>query len=318
MSGNKEILKKADMALADIASAGALNTEQSNKFIRGLIDTPTLLNQARVVGMNSPTMDINKIGIGERIFHAGTENTALTSGQRSKATTSKISLASKEVIAELNLPYAVLEDNIERGNINFGGTSNIGGGASGGGLVDTLLALISQRAALDIEEMALLGDTAGAAGNVLDLFDGYLKRSTSNVVDAGAATINKSMFKNGLKTMPNKYLRNRTALKHFVSVNNEIEYADTLADRATALGDNKIQNANANRAFGSTVESVALMPEAQGLYTDPKNLIVGIQRDLSFEVDKDIRTRQWIVVLTARLDFQIEEEAAIVKYSNIG
>lgn len=311
MTGNKELLKKADMVLADIASAGALTTEQSNTFIRKLVDTPTLLNQARVVGMPGPQMEINKIGIGQRIFHPATENTAPTLAQRTKPTTSKINLVTKEVIAELNLPYAVLEDNIEGGNINFGG-DNVSGG-----LADTILALISERAALDIEEMGLLGDTAGATSTVLDSFDGWLKLTTSNVVNAGAATISKAVFKNGLKTMPDKYLRNRNALRHFVSVNNEIEYADTLADRATALGDNKIQNANANRAYGSPVEAVALMPEANGLFTDPKNLIVGIQRDISFEYDRDIRTRQWIIVLTARLDFQIEEEEAVVKYDNI-
>ena len=41
--------------------------------------------------------------------------------------------------------------------------------------------------------------------------------------------------------MPSQYLRNKAALSHFVSVNNETEYRDTLADRGTALGDSMTQ-----------------------------------------------------------------------------
>ena len=41
--------------------------------------------------------------------------------------------------------------------------------------------------------------------------------------------------------MPPQYQRNKAALNHFVSVNNETEYRDTLADRGTALGDQMTQ-----------------------------------------------------------------------------
>jgi hypothetical protein len=70
-------------------------------------------------------------------------------------------------------------------------------------------------------------------------------------------------------------------------------------------------------AYGSPIEAVALMPEAKGLYTDPLNLIFGIQRQVSMEFDKDITARVYIIVLTTRLDFQIEEPEALVEYQNI-
>ena len=62
---------------------------------------------------------------------------------------------------------------------------------------------------------------------------------------------------------------------------------------------------------------VALMPESNGLYSDPLNLIFGIQRQVSMEFDKDITARVYIIVLTARVAFQIEESQAIVAYENI-
>ena len=88
--------------------------------------------------------------------------------------------------------------------------------------------------------------------------------------------------------MPSQYQRNKAALNHFVSVNNETEYRDTLADRGTPLGDQMTQGTSPTFAFGSPVIPVALMPESNGLFTDPLNMIFGIQRQVSMEFDKDI------------------------------
>jgi hypothetical protein len=38
---------------------------------------------------------------------------------------------------------------------------------------------------------------------------------------------------------------------------------------------------------------------------------------VSMEYDKDITARVYIIVLTARIDFQVEESDAIVEYENI-
>ena len=117
--------------------------------------------------------------------------------------------------------------------------------------------------------------------------------------------------------MPSQYQRNKAALNHFVSVNNETEYRDTLADRGTALGDQMTQGTSSAYAYGSPIVPVALMPESKGLYTDPLNLIFGIQRQVSMEFDKDITARVYIIVLTARVAVQIEETEALVAYENI-
>ena len=194
-----------------------------------------------------------------------------------------------------------------------------------GGLRQTIIDLIAERAALDMEELALLGDTAYTSGNAddqayLSQLNGWLKNGADNgnVADAEEETISKGVFKRGLKTMPSQYLRNKAALSHFVSVNNETEYRDTLADRGTALGDSMTQGSGPVYAFGSQVLPAALMPESKGLFTDPLNLIFGIQRQVSMEFDKDITSRVYIIVLTCRIDFQIEEAEALVAYENIG
>jgi hypothetical protein len=52
--------------------------------------------------------------------------------------------------------------------------------------------------------------------------------------------------------------------------------------------------------------------------THPLNLIFGVQRQIHIESDKDIQAREYIIVLTARVDLQVEEELAGVKYINLG
>lgn len=322
MSSNQSLLRKADLAIADLQSTGGeLAPEEGATFIRKLIKEPTLLRQARVVEMNASKRKINKIGFGARILRKAVASTALTQSQRSKPTTEQIELDTKEQIAEVRLPYNVLEDNIERAEAANNEPSNSGPG----GLRQTLIELIAERVALDLEELALLADTDYTNGSdqddedYLSQLDGYLARAEDDGhgVDATGLTIAKELFKAGMKAMPDQYKRNRAQMKHFVSHNNEIEYRDTLANRGTTMGDSYTTGHSDAFAYGSKVEAVSLMPGTKGLYTHPKNLIFGIQRQISMEFDKDITSRVYIIVVTCRVDFQIEEDDALVYYSNI-
>jgi hypothetical protein len=309
MNNEELIVRKADMVLADLATAGKLNPTQTDRFIRTLIDQPTILRQVRTVAMSTPEMKLNKIGFGSRILRPAVEATALASGDRSKPDLGQVVVNTKEVIAEVHIPYQVLEDNIERGNIHVDMQSGAGG------LHQTIVDLIAERAALDLEELGLKGDT-GSGDAYLALADGYLKLATANAVAVGGA-FTKNAVKAAVKAMPDKYLRNRARLIHFVSHDNEMEMRDQYGTRQTALGDTHIQGNLPLYVFGSKLEGAALMPQANGLFCDPENLIFGVQRDVSIEYDKDIRTRTFIVVLTCRVGFQIEEVNAVAKYTGI-
>lgn len=308
----ENIIQKADLTLQDlISNGGYLSTAQSDRFIEDLIDQPTILNQARIIAMNSPKQEINRIGFGTRILQAAPQDgTALAANLRSAPTTSKITLDTKEVMAEVRLPYKTIEDNISRGSINPNGDRVTGA------FSDLILRLIAERAATDLEELAIRGDTSDS-DPYLALVDGWLKRTTSHVVNHQNAEISKTMFKNGVKTLPSRYHRNLSAMRHFVSVAQNVEYSDKLSSRETSLGDSRFQTLEGNFGSGVPVAGVPLMPETQGLLANPQNLIMGIQREISIEYEKDIRTREFIIVLTTRIDTQIEDEQANVKYINI-
>lgn len=297
---NRTIVDKADLAVQDFKdNGGYLNIEQSNTFIRMLLDQPTIINQIRTVPMNSPRMEINKIGITSRILNAApASGTALAANKRSKPVTDKITLTTKEVIAEVHIPYDVLEDNIERGNLE-----------------DTIMQLISERASLDLEELIISGDTGNGGDAYLALCDGILVQAQHHVVDlrGSSGDIERKVFKYGMKAMPNKYLRNRAQMRFWVSPHVETEWLDSLASRQTPLGDSKIGTYGPQAAYGITVDAVALMPNSQYILTYPKNVIFGIQRQIMIETDRDIRARVLIVVLTMRLDIKYEEDDAVVR-----
>lgn len=316
MLTNQELARRADLVLADLnANGGLLDAEQANTFIDTVMEQPTLLRQIRQVRMNAPERKINKIGFANRILKAapqgttpyqaddGTNDRYLLAADRSKPTTSQIQLNTKEVIAEIRLPYEVLEDNIE-----------------GESFESHVMRLIAERAAIDFEEFALFADTASGDA-FLALQDGYLKRMTSHVVNNASAGVSPAMFQSGMLAMPQKYLRNVAQMKHIISVANTIKYRGKVAERATGYGDSMLTQGGPIFAHGVPVEAAPMLAAQgsgnQGIFTYPQNLIFGIQRQLQVETDKDIRSREIIIVLTARVALGIEEEDATVKYTNI-
>jgi hypothetical protein len=176
--------------------------------------------------------------------------------------------------------------------------------------------LIAERAAQDLESWVLEADTASGDA-YFALTDGLLKQATTNVVDNASAGISPDLFESGLLAMPQKYLRDLSRVKHFVTVQDEIRYRSNVAKRATGYGDSSLTQNNELMAYGTMVEKAPLMPASTGLFTFPQNAIFGIQRDIQVETDRDIRSREIIIVLTARVDTLWDDEDAVVKYVNI-
>lgn len=298
MKDNRSIVEKADIAVSNLVSSGGyLNPEQANAFIRMIIDQPTLINEARVVRMSAPKRKIEKIGFGSRILRAApSSGTALDATKRARPDLGMIELETEEIIAEVWLPYDVLEDNIERG-----------------GLEQTIMSMIAERAALDLEELMVLGDT-GSSDDYLALCDGILSLTpTAHTIDgSGITDIDKDLFKTAIQHMPTRYLRNRSMMNYYVSPHVEMEYRDSIADRATSLGDEKISKFTPMFAYGTPVRPAAMMPDHKLWLSYPKNIVWGIQRDIMIETDKDIRRRVLIIVLTMRCDIKIEEPQACI------
>lgn len=303
---NKTIIEKADVTLSTLASGGLMNPEQADTFLRMVQNSPTILKDSRFVQMASDTRKIEKIGFGSRILRPGVEGKVLADADRSAPSTSTITLNAKEVIAEVHITYDTLENNIEGDNLQ-----------------NTIMQMLAERAALDIEEVIVNGDKS-STDPYLALLDGLRKQATSHVVDHAAGAFSKDVFKKAYKAVPAKYLRNPKDWKFYASHGLEVEWKDQVAGRQTNLGDFSLQGGLAS-AYGVPVNGIAMLQPytdsaktvSDILLTHPKNIVVGMSRNIRIEVDKDIRARKFIIVLTAKLDAKFEEEDAVAKVTKV-
>ena len=261
----QELIRRADLALTDLVNGGGyLTTEQSNRFFRKMMDDAVILNQARLIPMSRPKMEINKIGFGSRVLRAanqgnlssptadGTGTRALVRSDRAKPTLSRITLETSEVIAEIDIPYEVLEDSIEGGDIDTNQFQQ------------TILDMLAQRITLDLEELVILGDT-GSGDSYLALQDGVLVQTVSNVVNHGGDPMSVNMFGNAIKALPTKYHKLLGQYKFFTSMTKEIDYRLSVAQRQTALGDSIISGEKPVSVIGVGLNSAAYMPSDQAI-----------------------------------------------------
>jgi HK97 family phage major capsid protein len=316
MTTSNQTLHRADIVMADLQSnGGELMPEQANTFIDYVAEQPTILRQVRVERLNSPTKKINRMGFGSRIMHKaptsgganddGTNDRYLAAAKRAKVGTSQIELTTYERIVEIRIPYEVLEDNIE-----------------GSSMEAHIMRLMAEQVAIDSEEAALYSDTAlSATDEDLGMENGWLKRIAAHVVDNANGGVNPDLFANAMLALPQKYLRNVPQMRAFVSEANRIKYQQRVAQRQTGYGDAALQENIPIVAHGLRVEAAPMLAAdgsgTTGLVTHPKNLIWAIRRDISVETDKDIRSREYIIVLTLRSGVQVDDTDAAVKLLNI-
>ena len=309
------VKKRADLAISDLtAQSGILQPMQANRFIDMILEEPTILKQARLERMTAPKMIINRMGFGSRVLRAartvggqldaGGNDRYLRAADRAKPDFGSLELNSHEVMAEVRINYETLEDNLERG-----------------GFEEHLMRSLAARVAVDLEEWALWADTA-SADPYLALTDGWMKRANAHVLDNDGAGLTPDVFAMAQKTLPQKYARLLPQMRGFISVHNLISYQQAVARRISGYGDSTVQNGGAKVAFGLQLESAPMLAAQgsgqQGLVTVPQNLIWGIRRDISIETARDIRSREIIIVVTARVGTQIDEVDAVVRLDDLG
>lgn len=304
MISNRTLLQKADLAVSDLVSDGGyLLPAQAVRFLRVVIDQPTLINQARIVPMKAPKQLVEKIRFGSRILRAGASATAVSSGDRAAPDLGSVELDAKLFKAEIRLNDETLEDSIERGDLK-----------------NTIMELMAQRASLDIEEVVVRGDTA-SGDSFLASFDGLLKQASAHVIDHSTDVIDtkttKGLFYKSIKTIPSEYKRDKKMLVHYVSVNMEIDYRESLSQRATVGGDRYVTEDAPAVAAGVPIQGLPTMPDGQLLTTNPMNINVGIWRRIKIETDKDVSAGQFIMVLSLRFHALYSVNDAVVKATGV-
>jgi HK97 family phage major capsid protein len=306
-----QILEKA-FATGDLATGGLLNPDQAAKFVQGIFDSAVITKECRREPMTANKKQIDKITYGTKVLQkpeaVGTAHTTTT-----KPTTSKVELSAEEVIVALDLGYDALEDSIE-----------------GKGIMDTIMALTQSKMGPEMDELVLFGDKDGATGTALDCINGIFKKVSAHTLDASSATLSDTVLFNTLKQLPGKYLDNDSQYRYYVSHLARLDYVKALADKNVNDAFTRyVLEANEPSYQGIPVRKVgAINTEnigggtpavlgSKGLLINPANIVLGIHRDIQFEMMRQPRKRIVEVTITMRLDVAIEEEDAVVKMLKI-
>lgn len=335
MSARDLLEKVVNTTQIGAGSGGILNAKQANKFLDYVFDQSVLMKTARVIRMNEPTQDIDKVDIGRRIMRKATEG--VDTGVNADPTFTKITLTTVKLRLDWELTTEGLEDNIE-----------------GDSLEDHVASLMARQTANDLEDLYIHGDTTSSDA-LLKSLNGFRQRARAgaHVVDAAGANLTRSVFDSALRNMPNKYLQRRNQLVWSTSSSLLQDYlwSLTLANSAggaaspgSVMGDgivqgefNGAQGGGAGtsfvaglRPFGIPLLEVPLYEETEtGTYsaaagshgvlelTFPNNRIIGIQRDIvvyrEFKPKKDaIEYTQFV-----RVANQIENVDSYVHVKNV-
>jgi len=308
MEPNQTYIAKADLQVANLVNEGGyVNAEQSKQFFELAIQESVLMGLVDVKPMNTPSYELSKMGFTGRVLRGATEGQALSEADRVRPNLAKTTLNTVEFIAEARIPYAAVEDNV-----------------SGGSFIPYMTELLGKAIARDIEDVVINGDTL-SADTLLSKLDGVLKQAVSIVVNVGGVRLSKSVLKQMIQSMPSAYYRGAKNLGFFTSKNAVIDYVDGLSNRQTPFGDQALTKVAPADYIGLGIVPIPLFPENLGagtnmtavLLTDPKNIVIGMQRQIKLETAKDISAREYIIVATLRFDVKFRHEPAVVKATNV-
>jgi len=302
MATQNEILSKADEVTTSVVgndSGGLMKPAQSNRFIDFVIDQSVLMQNARVVRMRTPQMEIDKLSVGTRLLAKATE--ATDTGANAAVTFTKVSLSTVKLRLDWAISTESLEDNIE-----------------GASLEDHIAQVMARQTANDMDDLFINGNTS-SANSLLKALDGFVKlaKADGRTVDEAGNNVSRATYDRVLRNLPTKYLQRRNELKFFsgsgvvqdtiYSLGNPNSAtaatagapapASTVGEMAFlqgAMRGNGGAGATGISPFGIPLVEVPLMPEtvsgdysgAAGSHgyvelTFPNNRVIGIHRDIT-------------------------------------
>lgn len=258
MMSNAELIEKATVTTAALASAGKLNPVQADRFLDYVIDETQMKGLSRIVRFRNEQADIDKINVADRVAVPKPE--AADPGVRRGVTTSKVVLTPKEIMCPFEIGDLFKEHSIE-----------------GDSVEEHIIRMMATRLANNLEELYWDGNTVGPAAlesdlyeggsttlyrkdTYLELFNGWLELAEAgNVVDAENAPISPNMLSRALNAMPNKFKRNRNNLKFFLSWNHEQDFRETISSRASMKGDDALTGSRNLNPFGIELMPISLL-----------------------------------------------------------
>jgi hypothetical protein len=139
-----------------------------------------------------------------------------------------------------------------------------------------------------MEDIVVNGDK-NSAEPVLAVIDGVLKQAHEPRRRRGGRAISKNLLRDLLKTLPSEYLRDKKQMVFLTSVDADLDYRNTLAERATAVRRQVPRGRRAGPLLGRAGAADPAVPREPRrgqndrsviLLCNPKNIHVGIWRKI--------------------------------------
>lgn len=304
---NEEALEK--LTTTDMAG-GVLPRDVFEEWYQKVVDSATMLENARTEELPRPQMDIPRISVGERNRRASAEGSG-NDGSAS-VTTDAVSLEAQKGTVSYDLTRESVDDTVD--NVD-----------------EIVLDMLARQFAVDTQDLAINGDES-LADNFLNQNDGWLKILSNDADTAtydhtdsngNAQPVDTSLFDQAIQAMPNKYLRSdRFEPRFYMNENKVQEYRMALTEREDPLGSAVIFGDSDITPFSYDVVGVAAWPENQAVFTHPENFIYGLYDEVEIRVlndtdkvaENDLFARYFMRV---RDDFEIEDEEAAVHITGI-
>jgi HK97 family phage major capsid protein len=293
MNINTELEKALKSITVPTLGNSVLQPEKAKQFVQVLSAASPMLNDARRIDMNAMIRDIDRVGFAGRILSKGTEGVAPADAPNPQFKLNR--LIANELVSNIPMSDSALEDNIAKGNLE-----------------NTLIQLIGDRTGFDLEELFLLGDTTSGDA-YLAVTDGWLKKAGNAIVAADYdETKIEDALEKALLAVPQKYMRDRTGFKYYVSLKAENDYRNVLRTKNTSLGDSSQAGFNVVAYKGIDLVVVPNMPVGDILLVQSDNLVYGIHRDIKIEPQRWAAKRSTEFTTSLRADAHFENEEAAV------
>jgi hypothetical protein len=308
---------------------GILGVEKLARFIKVVRETSNVLGESTYKKVNGSSLAISRLDMARGILTPGRDaagaKRAVPDADLAGADIATNSLVPKELIAELDLDYDVLEYNLEQDAFE-----------------NTLMDLFGTAATEDLERYFMFATTDITWGGgstkyqkLLSINDGWLKTAGNQIYgedqtapgtdtadfdpDDSQANWPLPLFDALVAAIPKKYIAGqRPNFRFYVQDDVENAYADLVAARPTAVGDAALLGKDTLTYKKIPVVAISSFDDPAytalcgqpAMLTKPSNMYWGTKRSIMVENDKDIKLRQLINVLSMSGDCTYEDENA--------
>lgn len=351
MKSIDELLNKESFSKMISLPSITLSPEEADRFIDYVIDKSVLKNNARIVKMNKETKNIRALGLGSSRFLHPAE-TFSSSDYKKEFSNYLIQLVSKKVRGCVVIYDDDLQDNIEGAAFKdhlmrlvtaqianeleeafyIGDTAGLSGFSS----TDIRSLWDGWRYRLDNSQVGepYINSVTGGC-NILNAASSsdFQMAGKIAMVDNSAPYNWEFKFHKMIEKLPSEYKRaGFSNLRFFCNDLVVQNYLEALSARSTVLGDNALIGGGSYNFEGIPLVACPMMPTTlaahptyttkeyytpSGTYTDvilthKDNFIVGIQRDIKLEAQREAADEATYFFYSMRADIAIENVNACV------